>query len=180
MRRVSKKKYFQIISGIFCIVFCIVLDQVTKYFAVSHLKNSSSVPVIPDVFEFLYLENHGAAFGILQGQKTFFVIMTTFALVILIYLFIRIPESKHYFYLRLILILFISGAVGNFIDRCTHDYVIDFFYVKLIDFPVFNVADIYVTTAAIFLIVVFSFYYKEKDLDIIIEQLKFWKKKEKS
>lgn len=180
MQQIPKKKYVQIVCGICWIVFCIVLDQYTKYLAVSYLKNASAVSIIPNVFELYYLENHGAAFGILQGQKTFFVIMTTVALVVLIYLFFRIPKERRYFSIRLILILLISGAVGNFIDRCTHDYVIDFFYFKLIDFPVFNVADIFVTTAAVLLILVFTFYYKEKDIDIIMEQLIFWKKKEKS
>ena len=179
MQKVSKKKYIQIGSGLFCILFCVFLDQMTKFLAVWHLKNAPAISIIPDVFELYYLENHGAAFGILQGQKTFFIIMTTLALIILIYLFIRIPDKKHYFYIRLILVLLISGAIGNFIDRCAHDYVIDFFYFKLIDFPVFNVADIYVTMAAVFLILVFTFYYKEEDIDAIIGQLMFWKKKEK-
>ena len=130
------------------------------------------------MFELSYLENHGAAFGILQGQKTFFVTMTVIVLIILIFLYIRIPDTKRYTYMRLILILLISGAIGNFIDRCLHNYVIDFFYLKLIDFPVFNVADIYVTTAAVLLILLFIFYYKEEDIDLLIQKLQFWKKKE--
>ena len=130
------------------------------------------------MFELSYLENHGAAFGILQGQKTFFVAMTVIVLIILIFLYIRIPDTKRYTYMRLILILLISGAIGNFIDRCLHNYVIDFFYFKLIDFPVFNVADIYVTTAAVLLILLFIFYYKEEDIDLLIQKLQFWKKKE--
>ena len=79
--------------------------------------------------------------------------------------------------MHLLLILLIPGAVGNFIDRCTHDYVIDFFYFRLIDFPVFNVADIYVSVATILLIALFSFYYKEEDIDLVFKQLAFWKKK---
>ena len=104
--------------------------------------------------------------------------MTVIVLIILIFLYIRIPDTKRYTYMRLILILLISGAIGNFIDRCLHNYVIDFFYFKLIDFPVFNVADIYVTTAAVLLILLFVFYYKEEDIDLLIQKLQFWKKKE--
>ena len=60
-----------------------------------------------------------------------------------------------------------SGAIGNLIDRCFRKYVVDFFYFKLIDFPVFNVADIYVTSAAIVLIILIMFYYKEEDFDFM-------------
>lgn len=81
--------------------------------------------------------------------------------------------------MRFIIVLLVSGAIGNFIDRCLNNYVIDFFYFKLIDFPVFNVADIYVTVAAIFLILLFCFYYKEEDIDMLLSKLPFVKKKEK-
>ena len=72
----------------------------------------------------------------------------------------------------IILLLFISGAIGNFIDRVRLQYVIDFFYFKLIDFPIFNVADIYVTVAAFCLIVLFLFYYKEADLEEVFPSKK--------
>ena len=75
--------------------------------------------------------------------------------------------------------LCISAFDIAFIDRCLHGYVIDFFYFKWIDFPVFNVADIYVTVAAALLLISFTFYYKEEDIDLIYRQLLFWKKKEK-
>lgn len=81
--------------------------------------------------------------------------------------------------MRFIIVLLVSGAIGNFIDRCLNNYVIDFFYFKLIDFPVFNVADIYVTVAAILLILLFCFYYKEEDIDMLLSKLPFVKKKEK-
>ena len=156
------------------------MDQITKRLAVLYLKEKAAISILPGIFELFYLENHGAAFGILQGQKTFFVILTVAALLILFLLYIRIPKEKHYFWLHLLLVLFISGAIGNFIDRCVQDYVIDFFYFSLIDFPVFNVADIYVTMAAVLMIVLFCFYYKEEDIDMLLGQLVFWKKKEKN
>ena len=61
-----------------------------------------------------------------------------------------------------------SGALGNFIDRIAHRYVVDFFYFELIDFPVFNVADIYVTVSAVLLILLILFYYKEDELSQIL------------
>lgn len=178
MNQMSTRHIKQLVVGLLSVILLVVLDQITKHLAVLHLKKASSFSLIPEVFELSYLENHGAAFGILQGQKTFFVAMTVIVLIILIFLYIRIPDTKRYTYMRLILILLISGAIGNFIDRCLHNYVIDFFYFKLIDFPVFNVADIYVTTAAVLLILLFIFYYKEEDIDLLIQKLQFWKKKE--
>ena len=177
MNQASKRNTFLLGMGILAMILLVVLDQFTKRLAVLYLKNAPAVPVIPGIFELAYLENRGAAFGILQGQKGFLVVITVVTLSVLIYLFIRIPKEKRYFFMHLLLILLIPGAVGNFIDRCTHDYVIDFFYFRLIDFPVFNVADIYVSVATILLIALFSFYYKEEDIDLVFKQLAFWKKK---
>ena len=66
-----------------------------------------------------------------------------------------------------IAVCILAGAWGNMIDRLRYAYVVDFFYFKLIDFPIFNVADIYVTTAVILLLVLVLFYYKEEELDFI-------------
>ena len=79
----------------------------------------------------------------------------------------KIPQERHFLPLTLCLCFIGAGAVGNMIDRIFRGYVVDFFYFKLIDFPVFNVADIYVTTAAVILIVLIVFLYKEEDFDRI-------------
>lgn len=177
--QVSKKKSVQWILGIAAVLFGIGLDQITKYLAVLYLKDKAAISILSGIFELSYLENHGAAFGILQGQKFFLIAVTAITMLILIYCYIRIPEDKHYFYVRMIILLLISGAIGNFIDRCLHEYVIDFFYFRLIDFPVFNVADIYVSIAAVLLVLLFCFYYKEEDIDLLADQILFWKRKEK-
>ena len=179
MQQISKKKFFLSLAGILVMFLLVLFDQATKYLAVRHLKNQPPISVIPDVFELYYLENHGAAFGILQGQKVFLIAVTAITMILLAYLYIRIPEAKHYFYIRAIILLLISGAIGNFIDRCLHDYVIDFFYFKFIDFPVFNVADIYVSIAAVLLVLLFCFYFKEEDIDFLADQIIFLKRKEK-
>ena len=83
----------------------------------------------------------------------------------LIYAFGRIPAEKRFYPLHAICITLFAGAVGNFIDRVVHNYVIDFFYFSLIDFPIFNVADIYVTCAVVLFVILFLFYYKEAELD---------------
>lgn len=177
--QISKKKLIQLTAGIFAVFLGIGADQLTKYLAVLHLKENPAISILPGIFELSYLENHGAAFGILQGQKSFLIAVTAATMILLAYIYIRIPEDRHYFYIRMIILLLISGAIGNLIDRCLHDYVIDFFYFKLIDFPVFNVADIFVSIAAVLLILLFCFYYKEEDMDFLAEQILFWKRKEK-
>ena len=79
----------------------------------------------------------------------------------------KLPFTRRYLPLRVCMVLLVSGALGNVIDRVMHRYVVDFFYFKLIDFPVFNVADIYVTVGTFILAFLLLFYYKEEDLDRI-------------
>lgn len=168
---------WQIFFGCLFVVLLISIDQLTKQLAVLFLKDAPAVPLISGVFELQYLENHGAAFGILQGKKVLFVILTLIIVAVLIYLYIRIPDTKHYDPMRAAIVLLISGALGNFIDRCSNSYVVDFFYFRLIDFPIFNVADIYVVCAAISFVLLFCFYYKEEDLDQIYALFSFSRKK---
>ena len=69
-------------------IFLILLDQLTKVLALQFLKDQEPLVLIPGVFELRYLENRGAAFGILQGKKTFFVVFTLIILAVLVYLFL--------------------------------------------------------------------------------------------
>ena len=101
-----------------------------------------------------------------------FLIITIIILVFLSYCFWRIPYTRKYATLRGVLVLIAAGAVGNFIDRMCNGYVVDFFYFKVINFPIFNVADIYVTCSAIFLAVLLIFSYKEEDLNQLLKSLK--------
>ncbi len=142
----------------------VLLDQVTKWAAQAFLKGQDAFPLLKGVFELYYLENRGSAFGLLQGKRVFFVIMAVFILIVVPYIYAKIPLDKHFRYLHIVAILFLSGAVGNAIDRVFHGYVIDFFYFSLIDFPVFNVADIYVTVGTAAFMFLLLFYYREEDL----------------
>ncbi len=162
------------IYGVIWVAAFIWLDQWTKTLAVNNLKNQESVSLIPGVFQLHYLENRGAAFGIFQGQKWAFVVMTLLVLAVIAYLYNRIPLGKRFHWMRLIGVALSAGAVGNLIDRLARSYVIDFFYIELIDFPIFNVADCYVTFSAFLLIVLFLFYYKEEELEFI----SFFRKKQ--
>ena len=118
---------------------------------------------IENVFCLHYLENHGAAFGIFQNQQLFFLITTAIILAGIGYFSYKLPQDKKYLPLEIISLFVSAGAIGNFIDRLSYGYVIDFLYFELIDFPVFNVADCYVTCSAFFLIILIFFYYKEED-----------------
>lgn len=164
MNRVVKRG----ISGFLISILLIFLDQFTKVLAVKHLKGQSSFVIWENIFELRYLENRGAAFGIMQGQKAFFIIFTIIALVGITWFYLKmIPAEKKYFFLNIISVLLFSGAIGNLIDRIRLNYVIDFFYFKLIDFPIFNVADIYVTVGAFAMFGLGLFYYKDEDYDLI-------------
>ena len=142
----------------------VLTDQFTKYLAVTCLKDRPAFPLIPGVLELRYLENRGAAFGLLQNQKIFFVIMTCLILAFCLYVLTRMPSGKKYRIWHVTGGLLMAGALGNFIDRLRLDYVIDFIYIRLIDFPIFNVADMLITCVCVIaLILVFFGRYREED-----------------
>ena len=138
-------------------VLLILLDQVTKLLALQNLKGQNPVTLIPDVFQLLYVENRGAAFGILQNRQWVFLIITVIVLAALVWALPKIPQERHFLPLTLCLCFIGAGAVGNMIDRIFRGYVVDFFYFKLIDFPVFNVADICVTVGMALFLIYFIF-----------------------
>ena len=150
----------------------IFLDQITKYLAVVHLKEKEAYVLWDQVFQLEYLENRGAAFGMLQNQQIFFFFSVILISAVVVWFYFRVPMEKKFLPLRLCAVFIMSGAYGNFIDRLRLGYVIDFFYFKLIDFPVFNVADIYVTISTIVFCLLLFFYYKEEDLERIIRSRK--------
>lgn len=139
----------------------LALDQWTKYLASTILRRLESFSLISGVFELRYLENRGAAFGIMQNRQIVFVVGGIIILAVILYLYQKMPFTPHYRPLRICAVLLASGAVGNMIDRVKLDYVVDFFYFRLIDFPIFNVADCYVVIACILFVVLILFYYKD-------------------
>lgn len=152
------------LTALITFILLILLDQWTKSLAVEHLMNQEPFVIIPEVFQLRYLENRGAAFGMMQGQQTFFVIMALVACIFVCYLYFKLPWEKRFHPLRAVGLCIAGGAVGNLIDRVFLGYVVDFFYFELIDFPIFNVADIYVTVSTFILAFLIIFYYKEEEL----------------
>lgn len=162
------KKRFIVISIDILFLFILILgDQISKYAAVRFLKEKDSIILIPDVLQLTYLENRGAAFGMMQNQKIFFVFVSIIVLGIIGYILIKAPLQKKYNKLHVALVFISGGAIGNMIDRIRLNYVVDFIYFSFIHFPIFNVADIYVTVASVYLIFLLCFVYKEHELNFI-------------
>jgi len=167
---VRGKKYYILIS---CIVAILVaFDQITKELAILFLKGKEEVAIIKEVFVLQYLENQGAAFGMFEGKQWVFVISFLVLMVLALVFFYRVPMDKKFRLLRICILFIVAGAIGNSIDRFRHQYVVDFFYFKLINFPIFNMADIYVTVATIFIILLIMFYYKEADIERLLNSRK--------
>lgn len=162
----TKRTRYNLI-GILGAVLLILADQWTKRLAVTYLKDQAPIVLWKGVFEFHYLENRGAAFGILQGRQGFFLLCTVVVLAAIAYVYHRTPLTSHYRALRIVGVLLTAGAIGNLIDRTRNAYVVDFLYIRLIDFPVFNVADCYVTAGAVLLAILILFVYKDNELTFI-------------
>ena len=168
----KEKRSFRYMLAFISIAAGVILDQFTKHLAVVHLKDNVPFVIWEHVFQLEYLENRGAAFGMLENQRIFFYFSVVLITVIFFWFYRSVPMERRFLPLRVCAVFIMAGAYGNFIDRIRLNYVVDFFYFKLIDFPVFNVADIYVTVATVFLLLFMFFYYKEEDLERIIHHRK--------
>src|SRR5215467_2981470 len=119
----------------------VVADQITKRLADGRLRDQRSVPIVDDILRLTYVENRGAAFGLLQDQTTFFVLVGILVIGVIAASYRYLPRSG--FLLHLALGLQLGGAIGNLIDRVRQGYVVDFvdFGYRANWWPVFNVAD---------------------------------------
>ena len=167
MKEMSKKKKIFLLVDFILILLLVFFDQFTKYLAVRYLQDKPSFSIINGFLELNFLKNSGAAFGVLQNQKVFFVLVAALILIIIAYVLFRLPEDKKYNIMHILLVFIASGAAGNMIDRIRNDYVVDFIYFVIINFPIFNVADIYVTVATFVFVILFLFYYQENDFSFL-------------
>lgn len=140
-------------------IMIVILDQLSKLAAIRYLKDKKPYIIIDNFFQLHYVENRGAAFGILQHKRGFFIVIT-----LAILIFVSLYLVKHYDILnkfsKLGIALLIGGATGNFIDRIRFGYVVDFISFKLInryDFPVFNIADIAIVVSTILIVFLVMF-----------------------
>lgn len=160
----NNNKFMSKTNIIFFVVFVLLtfIDQFSKYLAAHYLREKD-IELIPGILELHYLENRGAAWGILQNQTWLLATITLIVLIVIVAAYIKLPGTKRFRLLRFCLVLLAAGALGNFIDRIFNHYVVDFIYVSLIDFPVFNLADCFVCISAVLILYCILFRYKEDD-----------------
>ena len=161
-------KYLKFLIFFILSFILILLDQFTKRVAEKTFINEPYI-IIKDILELSYTKNTGAAFGIMKNQFIVFYIITFIVLIFIMYLLFKTNLNSKYFPFYISLLLIFSGSIGNLIDRIKNNYVIDFIYFKLIDFPLFNLADTYITIGALLLIYLFIFVYKEEDFNYVFK-----------
>lgn len=145
------------------IITLLIIDQVAKWLSKSYLQPSSIYGVINGILSFTYVENRGAAFGMMKGWKYALIGVTLVTIAYLLYLYIKRVRKGSSKLLKVSFNLIIAGALGNLIDRIFRGYVIDFIQCDFIDFPVFNVADICICIGVGLLFIYLIFIYKEPD-----------------
>lgn len=151
---------------IFFIVILITMDQFLKYIASIYIKPVQSINLIPNLLEVTYLENKGAAFGMFQNQRWFFIVFAIFMILVFVYLIAYKKVKDKLFIISSTLI--IAGGIGNIIDRLFFGYVVD--YIRFSFFPpVCNFADYCITVGTIILIIYFLFFCN--DTDIVLQKV---------
>ena len=160
------------IFSFFVVFFLVAIDQFTKKIVALNIPEQGDISVVDGVFKIVYTKNTGAAWGILKNSTAFLSVLSCVMMIVFIILFFRLDwHIKRQRPLMIIGVFVVSGAIGNLIDRIFLKYVIDFLYFELINFPVFNIADCYITVSMIVLAFLMLFYYKEEDINLI------WRKK---
>jgi signal peptidase II len=142
-------------------VILFIIDQATKYIALTKLKPLGSVTFIDGFMDFTFVENRGAAFGILNGRVWLLLVIAAVICIVIIAAMLEMPNTKEYKWLKWSLMLILAGAIGNVADRLFRGYVVDFFEFTFIKWPVFNMADIYVVIGTIVMAVLVLFVIKD-------------------
>lgn len=167
MNKIEVKRSKMLIIDALLAIVLIALDQFTKHLAIVNLKDQPAYVLIDGVLELQYLENRGSAFGMLQNQKFFILFVGIIFMLVLLWFLLKLPQQKKFCVVHILLSCIIAGGIGNMIDRIRLDYVVDFISFVLINYPIFNVADMYVVVATVILFVLFLFVFKEKDLEFL-------------
>lgn len=165
MNNKSKTKIYFL--PILCIAFLTAIDQLTKHIVETKFQLFETKPIIKDVFNFTYIRNEGMAWGMLEGQRILFLIVTVIIMIGCGYIYIRSLKFKQFKSIRGAMVILLSGAIGNLIDRFSKGYVIDFFDFRLINFPIFNVADIYVVVSMLIIGLLIIFKYDNEEIELL-------------
>lgn len=159
-RRLLNIKFFKKLLPSIIMLLLIGIDQFTKFLSVTYLKGIDEVSVLCEVLVLKYCENTGAAFSMFQDNK--FILVGLTSLFLLIGLFaVFSGKIKNHFLIYTISAV-VAGGIGNLIDRISLGYVVDFIYIKIIDFAIFNFADMCITLGGIAMVVYILFFDKEK------------------
>lgn len=142
-------------------VVLFIIDQATKYIALTKLKPIGNITFIKGFMDFTFVENRGAAFGILNGKVWLLLIVAAVICIVIIAAMLKMPDTREYKWLKWSLMLILAGAVGNVADRLIRGYVVDFFEFTFITWPVFNMADIYVVVGTIAMAILVLFVIKD-------------------
>ena len=159
------KRFPYMFHALVCFVL-VLLDQLTKVFARTTIKKAPIV-LWDGVFELHYLENRGSIWGILQGKVDILLFVSIFLCALLIYVYVKMPKTKFYQPLFWILVGLMAGAIGNTADRLFFGFVTDFLYFKLINFPIFNVADCYITVCSFLTMFLVFTVYKDDEFTFL-------------
>jgi len=141
----------QVIIWAVIVIGSVILDQWTKMLAVRDLMPIRSTVLLDGILGLRYVENTGAAFGMLKGQRWFFIILSTAAIIAISIYLIKCRKTVPPF-LGISLAMIVGGGIGNQIDRIANGYVVDFLEFLFMDFAIFNVADCFVTVGAFLVI----------------------------
>lgn len=159
------KRFPYIFHALVCVIL-VVFDQITKVFARNTIKKAPIV-LWDGVFELYYHENRGSIWGILQGKVDILLIVSVILLALLVYVYVKMPKTKFYQPLFWVLVVLMAGALGNSIDRLFFGFVTDFLYFKLINFPIFNVADCYITVCSVLTILLVCTVYRNDEFTFL-------------
>jgi len=166
-----KKIFMRYILPLLAIFALAGFDQLVKFWTIENIELHEHIAIWEGVFELTHIRNEGMAWGLLQNQQILFIALTPVALFVFAYFYFRAPFTKRFIPIRIAELLLAGGAIGNLVDRIFRGEVlfkgnvVDMFYVKLINFPVFNVADSYITIACVLLVVLVLFYYKDDEFN---------------
>lgn len=165
-----KKVFMKYILPVLGVIAVVILDQLVKELCLDKIGMYNTVVLIEDVFELHVIPNYGMAWGMLQNKQWIFVVITPVVLALAVWFYLKMPAEKKFTPMRVLTVLLAGGAIGNLLDRMfrgdfCQGYVVDMFYFKAIDFPVFNVADSFICVSFTLLAILVIFKYSEEDFD---------------
>ena len=165
-----KKVFMKYILPLLGVAAVVLLDQWVKELCLDKIGMYNTVVLIEDIFELHVIPNKGMAWGMLQNKQWLFVAITPIVLGLVVWFYLRMPYEKQFAPMRVLTVMLTGGAIGNLLDRMfrgefCQGYVVDMFYVKAIDFPVFNVADSFICVSFALLAILVIFKYSEEDFD---------------